>query len=42
MGIDLVLKYNTNSMPSIIDEENKMVFSISGFNRYLEMINNEY
>jgi glutaredoxin len=41
-GIDIVLKYNTQQMPSIVDEENKMVFSISEFNRYLEMINKEY
>ncbi|TDT63703.1 glutaredoxin domain-containing protein [Fonticella tunisiensis] len=41
-GIELVLKYNTNMMPSIIDIENNRVFSISDFKRFLEMQNYRY
>lgn len=41
-GKEFMKKYNINSMPSIIDEESKVTFSIGDFGRNMEMVNKEY
>lgn len=41
-GIDLVLKYGSNTMPAIIDTEAGIVYSISQFREFTDMKNDEY